>query len=465
MVSSSNKGSDERVPDGAFDEDVPMSEILAAIRKSIANPEAEVNPAPARETQPAAEPEAKPAQPNPNEDDDVLDLSVEVGADGQPLDVSELVAETEFDAEIARDTEVEDVAESAADSEPKTDSEPESDALVSEDEAEAKAKAEAAAEFAAELAAEQNDLRSVEAPEVDEEYEKALAALRVSAQSIEEDLVTFENTDVEDDLEAFVDQVEEEPLSDSAVEDEVEIGTGLDDDADLAVAEDGDEVVSLASLINKDEIAEYLASEPTQVVLEEEGVAGGPAGNSDDYSVSFDDDPRFAARSSDPRNRAETSPYFRNNEVDDSDPFSRNISGEEVDNRLPIDHAVPSDDERFIHASILPGRARHEVTQSPDMPDPRLTGHGVVPHEGEPTVQSTLSHAGADATSSAFEQLARGITSNILPESSSTPGGYTAVESFMAELLKPLLQDWLDEHLPEMVEKALKEELDNRLED
>jgi uncharacterized protein len=450
MVSSRNKGPDEHVPDGALDEDVPMSEILAAIRKSIADPDAETgNTAAAAAADASQKASATPDAPDAD-DEDVLDLSVEVGPDGQPLPEPE--PET-----LAVDEEVEAVEVVA-----QADAEPEE---LSKSEAETEAEADVEEE------PDESAVDFYEAADSDEDYKKAVAALRASASTIEEDLVTFEmaDADAEGDQEleaedsADIIDSEEPELSDP-VDDNIEAVTDTDSDMSTELQEDSDEVVSLASLINEDEIAEYLANESKKTMLEKAGV-GGPSGSSDDYSVSLDDDPRFAARSSDPRNRAKTAPYLRSNEVDDSDPFSGNIPGGDVDSSSPFDHAVPSDDERFIPAGPMPGHARHAVTHSPDMPDPRLTGHGVVPHEGEPTAQSALSHAGADATSSAFEQLARGITSNILPESSAGPGGYTTVETFVADLLRPLLSEWLDEHLPEMVEKALKEELDDRLED
>jgi cell pole-organizing protein PopZ len=65
---------DDNVPEDAFDENMPMSEILAAIRESIAD-----------ENKGAAKPVKSSARRTaPAIDDDILDLTVEVGPDGKP---------------------------------------------------------------------------------------------------------------------------------------------------------------------------------------------------------------------------------------------------------------------------------------------------------------------------------------------------------------------------------------------
>ena len=38
----------------------------------------------------------------------------------------------------------------------------------------------------------------------------------------------------------------------------------------------------------------------------------------------------------------------------------------------------------------------------------------------------------------------------------------TAVEAFAADLMRPMIREWLDEHLPEIVEKLVKAELEER---
>jgi cell pole-organizing protein PopZ len=65
------------------------------------------------------------------------------------------------------------------------------------------------------------------------------------------------------------------------------------------------------------------------------------------------------------------------------------------------------------------------------------------------------------AAASAFDSLLRKVDSGPVDESLQriTPGGRT-IEEHVLELLRPMLQQWLDKYLPELVERLVQREID-----
>lgn len=80
MVSTRLNKQDYNVPEDAFDENMPMSEILAAIRESIADENKDVS----KIATPPTSKQAATKTAASKGDDDILDLTVEVGPDDKP---------------------------------------------------------------------------------------------------------------------------------------------------------------------------------------------------------------------------------------------------------------------------------------------------------------------------------------------------------------------------------------------
>ena len=63
-----------------------------------------------------------------------------------------------------------------------------------------------------------------------------------------------------------------------------------------------------------------------------------------------------------------------------------------------------------------------------------------------------LSSQATSAISNAFGMLTR--------EREVTIGGGTTLEDIVAQMMKPMLAAWLDEHLPEIVERVVQQEVE-----
>ena len=107
------------------------------------------------------------------------------------------------------------------------------------------------------------------------------------------------------------------------------------------------------------------------------------------------------------------------------------------DEVLELSHPVPPDDP------VLP---EPPVQQPPALP----TASSVT---GAPTSAPILSSRTADATRGSLESLSRLI---VKP---SAPSGDDTLEGLVRELLKPMLREWLDAKLPELVEAMVAREI------
>jgi len=63
-----------------------------------------------------------------------------------------------------------------------------------------------------------------------------------------------------------------------------------------------------------------------------------------------------------------------------------------------------------------------------------------------------LSSQASSAITSAFGALARDRDVSV--------GGGTTLEDIVAQMMKPMLAAWLDEHLPEIVERVVQQEVE-----
>ena len=88
-----------------------------------------------------------------------------------------------------------------------------------------------------------------------------------------------------------------------------------------------------------------------------------------------------------------------------------------------------------------------------ETPAPALTEE-VVPMTDSFSTDSLLSDTAAEATVAVMSQLAR--------HTAITEEGHEGltIESMVREMLKPMLRDWLDKNLPDIVQKMVARELD-----
>ena len=122
--------------------------------------------------------------------------------------------------------------------------------------------------------------------------------------------------------------------------------------------------------------------------------------------------------------------------------------------------------EDTISASKAESEAISEDFVSLEMEDPEADVEtlmdAVDEEETAPEGALDLPIEDYQATNAAFDALT--------PEQLAVPepdhgSARSPIESFVADMMRPLLREWLDEHLPDLVEKALQEELANGSED
>ena len=107
----------------------------------------------------------------------------------------------------------------------------------------------------------------------------------------------------------------------------------------------------------------------------------------------------------------------------------------------PIEAAAPVVAPRPVEEEAL------ELTE-------KVETHGdldVFMPEPAPKVESLVSDHIASAAASAFGALSAAVT---------MPKGERTLEDVVRELLRPLLQQWLDEHLPGIVQQTVEAEVD-----
>jgi cell pole-organizing protein PopZ len=79
------------------------------------------------------------------------------------------------------------------------------------------------------------------------------------------------------------------------------------------------------------------------------------------------------------------------------------------------------------------------------------------PRAAVPPAESLVSEAAASAATAAFARLARSVSR---PEPGPVvPDSGKSVEVFVAELLRPMLKEWLDANLPAIVERVVEQEV------
>ena len=84
------------------------------------------------------------------------------------------------------------------------------------------------------------------------------------------------------------------------------------------------------------------------------------------------------------------------------------------------------------------------------------TGATVVEAEGEAPEEGLLDAETAAASSAAFAAI---VETAAEPDSSSESAGKT-IESAAKEVMRPMIKEWLDANLPELVERLVRREID-----
>ena len=73
-----------------------------------------------------------------------------------------------------------------------------------------------------------------------------------------------------------------------------------------------------------------------------------------------------------------------------------------------------------------------------------------------PAAESLISPVVASASTQAFARLARAATAD---DRKDVAAAGVTVEQLVVDLLTPMLRDWLDKHLPEIVERVVEQEV------
>lgn len=145
----------------------------------------------------------------------------------------------------------------------------------------------------------------------------------------------------------------------------------------------------------------------------------------------------------------------------------RIISEEEVDPAIASDATAgvqpAADDEVFELTDIIEPAAPPPPAPTPPRARPSLVEPvndvAFAPEpEPEPFAAATLDEgliapAVIDRAASAFEALHRNV------EIAATPGGNT-LEGMVQAMMKPMLKQWLNDHLPALVENIVREEVE-----
>ena len=151
-------------------------------------------------------------------------------------------------------------------------------------------------------------------------------------------------------------------------------------------------------------------------------------------------------------------------------------------NPAPV-HVADTMMAAFIQANLLPAdvpvapavAARVEDVSAPESPAPiQSVGMAVEPPVAldtdvvvdtvetmEPVQNVTSEHSFkglmSDRTANAFSASLSNLTESVKPGNSN--GAYPRLDEFVAELMKPLVRDWMDQNLERIVEEAVRDEI------
>lgn len=104
---------------------------------------------------------------------------------------------------------------------------------------------------------------------------------------------------------------------------------------------------------------------------------------------------------------------------------------------------------------------RIDPVRAADMPQPAL---GPEPAAGPPTGPRLVAGDTASSAAEAFARLSQAVQESVLPPAAAETHvplatGGKSVEELAADLLRPMLKDWLDRNLPTLVERLVEREI------
>lgn len=130
--------------------------------------------------------------------------------------------------------------------------------------------------------------------------------------------------------------------------------------------------------------------------------------------------------------------------------------------REPSMEDILSSIRRVIARDEAPGTARQQRAAAPDdildLHEEDAAPAEAPPATAAPSSEELVSAASADAARQSLEALTAAIAPAAAAAAVSVPVGRT-IEDVVIEALRPMLKDWLDAHLPDMVEAMVAKEI------
>jgi cell pole-organizing protein PopZ len=111
-----------------------------------------------------------------------------------------------------------------------------------------------------------------------------------------------------------------------------------------------------------------------------------------------------------------------------------------------------------------PPPPRHEPEHREPAPEPRVSRRAPAPEPRHMRNQSDLDMVEKEERDTVLSTQASSAVSNafgmLTREREVAVGGGTTLEDIVAQMMKPMLAAWLDEHLPEIVERVVQQEVE-----
>jgi len=131
---------------------------------------------------------------------------------------------------------------------------------------------------------------------------------------------------------------------------------------------------------------------------------------------------------------------------------------EDYPENAPDDGAEPSRDAAVAELSATSEPADDHPAQSPM----DIRNDGMEPQKTTPQnnngIDSLVSDRAAGAATGAFAKLSQAIQ-RTPPEVAIADDSGRTVEQFAEDMMRPMLRDWLDEHLPPLIERIVQKEI------
>ena len=128
--------------------------------------------------------------------------------------------------------------------------------------------------------------------------------------------------------------------------------------------------------------------------------------------------------------------------------------------REPSMEDILSSIRRVIARDDAPGAPREARAANEDILDLNdAEAEAATPDEAAPTAEELVSTASADAARQSLEALTAAIAPAAAAAVQAAPVQGRSMEDVVLEALRPMLKDWLDTNLPDMVEAMVAKEI------